>query len=506
MDGSAVSLAGVRGAVAAAREALVGVAEVLFEADGVGLREVLGEVDSLVAVGAAARVQMVAEAARRGVIESSSAASRVAWVRECAPSLQQGGAAAVAALAGMVADAGSSLSGEVNPGGPLGVVWGRVLAGECGVGLALDVLREVERLRPHLVPDAVGTVTEALLDLGVGWGSTHMRQLRPALLAQYGMDGEFDDLQERLAPSAFLSRPTVASGALTDYRMALTPEQAAVLEAAIGPGSRPRVGEEGERDERPAGQRRVEALIEIVAAWAAGAAGRTQGPGASPVMVHVTMPLAELTAGVGAGEVVGGSAAGTLLAPGVVRRLACAAGVVPHVLGGRSEPLDVGRAERLFTTGQRHALWLRDRHCTYPGCDVPAQWCRVHHVVHWLDGGRTDLANAALLCERHHGLVHSRRLVARVSQVPDEDGRFVVWQLLPGSYDEVLRVEHEGYCRGRGCRHGPHAPPPLDLAGLHDLVATMLGADTDSGGSGAVDGPAPEIVTGSSVDHSDDAA
>lgn len=482
MDEVGVSLAGIREVVVAAREALAGLAEVLFQADGAGLREVLGEVDALVAMGAAARVQVVVEAARRGEIESSSAASRVAWVREYAPSLRQGGAGAVAALAVQVADTGSGLSGEVGPEGPLGAVWRRVAAGECEVGLGLDVLRELARLRPHLAPEAVGTVTEALLDLGVSWGAAQMRQLRPALLARYGVEGEFDDLQERLASSASLSRPRVASGALTDYRMALTPEQAAVLEAAIGPGSRPRVGEEGQRDERPAGQRRVEALIEVVAAWAADVAGRTHGPGGSSVMLHVTMPLQELTAGMGSGEVVGGLAAGTLLAPGLVRRLACQAGVVPHVLGSRSEPLDVGRAERLFTSAQRHALGLRDRHCTYPGCEVPAHWCRAHHVIHWLDGGRTDLANAALLCERHHGLVHARRLVAAVGEVPDGDGRFVVWRLRPGSYDAVLQAEHGGYCRGPGCRHGPHAPPRLDLTGLHRLVATMLANDADPGG------------------------
>ena len=87
---------------------------------------------------------------------------------------------------------------------------------------------------------------------------------------------------------------------------------------------------------------------------------------------------------------------------------ACDAGVIPVVLGGAGEVLDLGRAVRLFTAAQTRRLWLRDRHCTYPGCGMPPQWCDAHHLGHWADGGPSDLANAALLCERHHTIVHTR--------------------------------------------------------------------------------------------------
>ncbi|HEX9313752.1 MAG TPA: HNH endonuclease signature motif containing protein, partial [Actinomycetota bacterium] len=45
---------------------------------------------------------------------------------------------------------------------------------------------------------------------------------------------------------------------------------------------------------------------------------------------------------------------------------------------------------------------VRDHHCTFPECDRPASWCDAHHVIHWTDGGRTDLSNLVLLCRRHH--------------------------------------------------------------------------------------------------------
>ncbi len=143
------------------------------------------------------------------------------------------------------------------------------------------------------------------------------------------------------------------------------------------------------------------------------------------------------TAG-GAATVLGSWATDTLLSPETIRRLACAADLIPHVLGSRGELVDLGRTVRLVTGAQRRALTRRDRRCTYPGCVAPADWTRIHHVLHWLDGGESDLGNAALLCQRHHTLVHDRRLWATVRDAPDEDGRQVFWDLTPGSYDNQL--------------------------------------------------------------------
>ncbi len=95
--------------------------------------------------------------------------------------------------------------------------------------------------------------------------------------------------------------------------------------------------------------------------------------------------------------------------------MACDAQIIPVVLGGDSEPLDLGRARRLFTRGQRLALTLRDKGCSYPGCSIPPTWCDAHHVTHWANGGPTDLSNAALLCPRHHTHVHDRDLTATVT-------------------------------------------------------------------------------------------
>ncbi|MEO6999958.1 MAG: DUF222 domain-containing protein, partial [Terracoccus sp.] len=106
---------------------------------------------------------------------------------------------------------------------------------------------------------------------------------------------------------------------------------------------------------------------------------------------------------------------GDVLTAATVRRMACDAAIIPVVLGSDSQPLDVGRQERLVTRAMRTALWLRDGGCSFPGCSTPAQWTDAHHVRHWLHGGTTCLGNLALLCRRHHVYVHEKNLTATIT-------------------------------------------------------------------------------------------
>jgi Domain of unknown function (DUF222)/HNH endonuclease len=92
---------------------------------------------------------------------------------------------------------------------------------------------------------------------------------------------------------------------------------------------------------------------------------------------------------------------------GLAARLRTAMALLPPILGGApSQPLDVGRASRVITPAQRSALAVRDGGCVVPDCDRPLAWCEGHHLVHWLEGGPTDLENLALLCRAHHRAVH----------------------------------------------------------------------------------------------------
>lgn len=101
---------------------------------------------------------------------------------------------------------------------------------------------------------------------------------------------------------------------------------------------------------------------------------------------------------------------GTVLGAADLRRIACDTQVIPVVMGGPSEVLDVGRAKRTITPALRRALIARDQRCVWPGCDRAPIHCDGHHIQHWLDDGPTCLANLALLCHSHHHRLHEYNL------------------------------------------------------------------------------------------------
>ena len=126
--------------------------------------------------------------------------------------------------------------------------------------------------------------------------------------------------------------------------------------------------------------------------------------------VVVTMTLETLAGGLAAATL----DTGDRIAAHTARRLACEAGIIPVVLDGRREVLDVGRRKRLFTRAQRIALATRDKGCTAAGCRTAAWFCHAHHDQPWATGGTTDLTNGRLLCPTHHRTAHDPRYDTRV--------------------------------------------------------------------------------------------
>ncbi|MEV8148327.1 DUF222 domain-containing protein [Arthrobacter sp. NPDC080073] len=89
-----------------------------------------------------------------------------------------------------------------------------------------------------------------------------------------------------------------------------------------------------------------------------------------------------------------------------LRKIACDADIIPVVLGGEGQVLDIGRASRVFPPHIRKAITARDKGCAFPGCTMPAPWCEAHHIEYWSRGGPTSTANGTLLCSHHHHLIH----------------------------------------------------------------------------------------------------
>ncbi len=73
-----------------------------------------------------------------------------------------------------------------------------------------------------------------------------------------------------------------------------------------------------------------------------------------------------------------------------------------------SLPLDLGKPTETVPAWLRRAIAVRDKHCGFPGCDVPPEYCHVHHIVPRAEGGATSLQNCTLGCGFHHLIVIHR--------------------------------------------------------------------------------------------------
>jgi hypothetical protein len=166
-------------------------------------------------------------------------------------------------------------------------------------------------------------------------------------------------------------------------------------------------------DDRSHAQRQADALVQLC--------DNLLASGTLPFL-RTVKPHIALTLGVG--DLVepgkGPSAAeagfGAVLSAARARWVACDADLTRIVLGPDGQPLDVGRTLRLVPPHIRRAVELRDKTCVFAGCGAPKWWTEVHHLVAWALGGETSVANAGLLCERHHTKVHHGY---RIERQPD---------------------------------------------------------------------------------------
>ncbi|MHA7264652.1 HNH endonuclease signature motif containing protein, partial [Arthrobacter sp. TMN-37] len=125
-----------------------------------------------------------------------------------------------------------------------------------------------------------------------------------------------------------------------------------------------------------------------------------------------------------------------------IRRLACDADLIPLVLGGKGQVLDLGRSQRLFPPHLRRALVARDKGCAFPGCTIPATWCEAHHIRPWAKGGTTTLTDGALLCPHHHHRIHEGPWT-----VHSKHG--IPWFLPPHHLDPDQRPRRNAYWTAR---------------------------------------------------------
>lgn len=204
---------------------------------------------------------------------------------------------------------------------------------------------------------------------------------------RHAIDAEgYNRDQEQLAEQRGLRLHTAQDGCLLISGL-LDPIGGATVRAALEPLARP----SGEHDDRRVDQRFADAFVEVCS-------------GGKPASVQVTASLETLQGVVGAPA--GEAEFSVPVSSRTVQRLACDSSVTRVLLSEESLVIDVGRSKRLVDGALRKALAVRDKHCQWPACERPASWCDGHHLVHWIDGGETNLENCVLLCKRHHRMIH----------------------------------------------------------------------------------------------------
>jgi hypothetical protein len=273
-------------------------------------------------------------------------------------------------------------------------------AGELGAEQTSIVVKTMRRIPADIPPEIREQAEHTLVEHARTMDPIHLGTTAQKLLDTLDPDGDYE-------PNDPADRAELALGA-RDARTGLTPirgrlddQTVAAFIAATDPLAKPRPETDGIKDQRPAATRLAQALTTVLDAYLTLGDGPIQG-GERP---HVTMTVDfdTITGQLGTATL---DATGTTVPPAVARRILCDCDIIPAVLGSTSEPLDIGRATRIWPTGIRRAAILRDGGCVFPGCDRPARWADIHHIWWWADGGPTSLANAAMLCGHHHTLIH----------------------------------------------------------------------------------------------------
>ncbi|MCG7608771.1 MULTISPECIES: HNH endonuclease signature motif containing protein [Mycobacterium] len=218
-----------------------------------------------------------------------------------------------------------------------------------------------------------------------------VRQLRTAVKLQPRPDPD-------PKPEPRRSFTRVEGNGYTTYRITLPRLDAATFDAACQAHHDALVAEwkrdhEAGDEQAPPFPDHVDAFMRLVeAGWDTEAARRPHGQHTTVVMhLNVTDRVAALHLG-------------PVLTDEQRRYMLCDA-TCEVWLERQGQPISVGRATRTISRRLRRALEHRDRCCVVPGCGA-TRGLHAHHIVHWEDGGRTDLDNLVLVCPYHHRAHH----------------------------------------------------------------------------------------------------
>lgn len=411
------------------------------------LVSVLAEVDLLAEIDAAeARVRdvrarqvaLIAEVERRGIPAEHGSRSTASWVRDRFNIADD--EAKTLVLVGRAVEDRTELSGMPIPP-DLPATATALNDGAITITHARAIVDGVAKLPPGTSREQRAD-TDALLATDAQKFTPHqVRMLAERVRYNLDQDGALREEEQHLATREL--RFGVGRDGMTVLNGRLDRETGAKLKAALEPLAAPRPSEDGEKDPRPAEKRNADAFDDLLDI-ALGVKELPRSGGQRPHLT-VTVDYAQLQQQITAGRA-GGSIenTGQAITADSIRRIACDAEVLPIVLGGEGQSLNIGRARRTAPPHLRAALHARDGKCAFPGCDHPPGTGEAHHIQHWVDGGATNLDNMIMLCAHHHRTVHGQRWDINVT-----DGRPV---FIPPAWIDPQRLPRAG-------GHPPHRRP-----------------------------------------------
>jgi hypothetical protein len=259
------------------------------------------------------------------------------------------------------------------------------------VGVIVDCLDAI----PPQIAHEVAPVAEAVLvEAAQHEHPGQLRKTAALLLARIDPDGAEprDELLERRRGFGLRKHRDGSSTPLGKF----TPEVTALLETGLNSLSAPQQNADGSPDSRSGAQRRHDALAEIVSRVLR--SGTLPDTGGVPVTLIVRATVADLENRTG----VALTGTGTPISISKLLQMSGEARLLPVFCTDTGGVMSSGRERRLASGGQRLALAGRDGGCCFPGCDRPAAWTEVHHILDWLYEGQTEIKNMCLLCRYHH--------------------------------------------------------------------------------------------------------
>jgi hypothetical protein len=272
-------------------------------------------------------------------------------------------------------------------------------AGEISLDHAMTLTQTV----PALPVEAQEVAEKELTDAAKFLDPVALAKACKDLKDHLGLNGTAEEQYAKLYGRRYLKAATTIDGMVRLDAM-LDADTGAALRAALASLSR----KQGPDDDRSRPQRDHDAFAGILSY--ALRTGDLPDTGGEPPQVLIIMSLDQLINGLDPLRGPLTDEHGHPLTPGRIRMMACDAGIIPAVMRGESEILDLGRTSRTWNRAQRRAAKLRDgTTCAWPGkCSIPIRFCDLHHRIFWASGGNTDHNNGIHLCTFHHWLVHNK--------------------------------------------------------------------------------------------------